>query len=136
MILAECKSKNEKNYILKAPTHSIEGTVIVDDAREINLLFGNISKNTEIELISPNSDRFSKRTQNSSKFQSIFFSFSPNSESAILQIFKLFNPLPGKWKYIIQQKVSTDAQQDITFTLLTDSTILRVYKVLEKKLVK
>ncbi|PSB49032.1 choice-of-anchor X domain-containing protein [Chroococcidiopsis sp. CCNUC1] len=117
------QEQERKNYILKASNHRIEGTVIIDDASEINLLFGNISKNTEIELISPNSERFSKRTQNNSKFQSIFFSFSPDSESTVLQIFKLFNPLPGKWKYVIQQKVSTDAQQDIKFTLLTDSTI-------------
>ncbi|MDV2992872.1 MAG: hypothetical protein N4J56_002526 [Chroococcidiopsis sp. SAG 2025] len=104
------REQEQKNYTLKAPAQRIEDTVIIDDASEVNLLFGNISKNIEIELISPHGDRFSQRTQNSTRFQSNFFIFSQKPELVGLQIFKLFKPQPGKWKYIIQATNATNNQ--------------------------
>lgn len=117
------REQEQKDYILKAPTERIEDTVIIDDANEVNLLFGNVSKNVEIELISPNGERFYNHTQNSTRFQSDFFVFSPAPELVGLQIFKLFKPQSGKWKYIIQATNATDKPQDIRFTLLSDSSI-------------
>lgn len=115
------QEQEQKNYILKASTERIEGSVIIDDANEINLIFGNLSKNIEVELISPSGDRFSQRTQTSTKFQNIFLIFSPDSSG--LQIFKFSKPQPGKWKYIIHKRVPIDINQNIIFTLLTDSSI-------------
>lgn len=105
-----------------APT--FEGTIDIDDADEINLIFGSPSKTLKIELISPSGQRFSSGNIDSAGVKSSIFPdpADPNTKGANY-MFVLTQPQAGKWKYIIQDTVALTKPRGVLVDLFSSSPV-------------
>jgi len=105
-----------------APT--FEATIDIDDADEVNIVFGSPSKTLKIELISPSDQRFSSGNIDSAGVKSSIFPdpADPNTTGANY-MFVLSKPQAGKWKYIIQDTVALTKPRGVLVDLFSSSPV-------------
>lgn len=105
-----------------APT--FEATIDIDDADEVNVVFGSPSKTLKIELISPSGQRFSSGNIDSTGVKSSIFPdpADPNTKGANY-MFVLTRPQAGKWKYVIQDTVALTKPRGVLVDLFSSSPV-------------
>lgn len=113
-----------RNYLLTSSKPIATETMAIDDADEVNIIFGSSSKTLKIELISPSGQRFSSGDVNSAGIRSLVYP-DPNDSKAtgLNYIFVLTRPQAGKWTYIIQDTTPLTKSRAVLFSLFSSSPV-------------
>jgi hypothetical protein len=102
----------------------VEETIAIDEAGQVELIFGSPSKTLKIELISPSGQRFSSGNTNSAGVRSLIYPdpADPNTTGANY-VFALSKPQAGKWKYTIQDSAPLTKSRTVLLSLLSSSPV-------------
>ena len=115
-------------YHLLTPTVPIvTKTIDIDDANEVNIIFGSPSTTLKIELISPSGQRFFSGNITSAGVKSRIFPdpADPNTTGANY-MFVLTRPQAGKWTYVIQDTTPLTKNRGVLMEWICSPVVLSV----------
>ena len=113
-----------RNYLLTPSAPRLEKTINIDEADEVNIIFGSPSKTLSIELISPSGQSFSSGNLDTAGVKSRIFPdpADPNTTGANY-MFVLTRPPAGTWRYIIQETVPLTKNRGVLMDLFSSSLV-------------
>lgn len=113
-----------RNHLITPSDPTVTETIAIDDADEVNIIFGSSSKTLKIELISPSGQRFSSGNINSAGVRSLVYPdpAEPNTTGANY-IFVLSRPQAGKWSYAIQDTAPLTKPRAVLLSLFSSSPV-------------
>ncbi len=120
----DLKAQENRTHFLTPSTPTVTKTIDIDDADEVNIVFGSPSKTLKIELTSPSGQRFYSGNINTGGVKSRIFPdpADPNTTGANY-MFVLTRPQAGKWSYTIAETVPLTKNRGVLMDMFSNSPV-------------
>lgn len=113
-----------RTHLLTPSASTVTETINIDDADEVNIIFGSPSKTLKIELVSPSGQRFSSGNIDGAGVKSRIFPDPADPQTTGANyVFVLTRPQAGKWTYVIQDTAPLTKPRGVLMNMFSSSPV-------------